>query len=154
VKKYLIAIAVIFAFAFSANAAFASFGDIKKPNEKHNQIQPIPGVDIIVKKKPGNIAKPGGTTDTKGKFKTPMLTAGTYTIEFMKKDTSGRSALLSSILQPFNLQLDKGNKVTVNGKPIDSLGTISVTADTIIEITILKRDSTISGKLTADTTNK
>ena len=55
------------ALSFSMTAAIAA-------------IDPIPGVDIIVKKNPGGLAVVVATTDAKGKFSARVAEPGNYTL--------------------------------------------------------------------------
>ena len=43
-------------------------------------VAPIPGVDIIVRKKPGGLAVVVATTDAKGKFSARVAAPGNYTL--------------------------------------------------------------------------
>ncbi len=54
---------------------------------------PIPGIDIIVKKNPGGTAVTQTTTDAKGEFTLKDLEPGTYTVELVGKSLVAATAV-------------------------------------------------------------
>jgi len=138
----LITIALILTFTFSANLAFVALSN-----------DPIPGIDVIVKKRPGNISY-SDITDKRGKFVIKKIEMGKYNMQFMKKGSLGTPNNIKEAYYPFYIMLDIGNTVAVNGKHINTSKKIKVTADTIIEIIISQDKSTISGTLTTYSTKK
>ena len=123
-----------FAFAlvmFASSFAFAA-------------INPIPGVDIIVKKKPGNIAI-HATTDSTGKFSINKLTPGTYTLTYSKLPKMAsryRPTLMLMPRPPYCI-------ISVNGEIWDSAKPVPLTEGLTIGITIGENGNYFSGTITA-----
>ncbi len=84
-------------------------------------------------------------TDSKGKFATKILEAGTYKVDCAAIVRQVNSNSTKAPLKIFiTINLAPGNRMTVNGRPIDSGKPIALMPDTTIEIALLKA-GTISG---------
>jgi hypothetical protein len=125
-----------FAFAFATVLFFSSLAIAS--------VEPVPGIDIIVKKKPGNVAIPSGTTGKDGKFKTAQLEPGVYAITFTYH--SGKQWVDPNPMWPISLQLDNIKGVTVKGWDPKQKAII-VGKATVLEVTVGPKGGTISGTL-------
>ena len=94
--------------------------------------EPIPGVDVIVRKKPGGIAM-HATTDSSGHFVFENLAAGTYTLAAAAPQTRAAISTTRSNIKHSSVSVTNGVQVVTVSVEI---GTGSASAE--IEITSAK----------------
>ena len=98
------------------------------PAGAQNQIEPIPGVDIIVKKKPGGGIVVVATTDREGRFSGRFAEPGDYTISFAcraKAPCPRFAATLAANGQPLKSSEAMTYDLTVGGEPVVLTGTVA-----------------------------
>jgi len=122
------------------------------PNNAFASNNPIPGIDVVVKKKPaGNAMKT--STDKTGKFAFSKLEAGTYlvTITPAKADPSPAKAAINTTRS----QIKRPNGLVVNGvEVIDLTVSLGTTAPEPVKVVLEKDGGTISGTVKAATPAK
>ena len=96
------------------------------------QETPIPGVDIIVKKKPGGSIAVVATTDREGRFSGRFAEPGDYTISFAcraKAPCPRFAATLAANGQPLKSSEAMTYDLTVGGEPVVLTGTVATIDD-------------------------
>ena len=97
---------------------------------------PIPGVDIIVRKNPGGIKAGSATTDDKGMYEIKNLEPGDYEVEFPGAISTSRSNIKKPGIVELDVELDqekeaKGKssmKLTIKDKKSTLSGVVSKAA--------------------------
>ncbi len=118
-------------------------------NEVFAELDPIPGVDILAKKKPGGIVAGTGHTDNEGKFSLD-LEAGNYelTVSYSQIQKVLRSDKSYKSGDEITLSLDGGKTRGVMINDNKSPAKITIDKSTgVITLTIPKGGATISGTL-------
>ncbi|MES2002274.1 MAG: carboxypeptidase-like regulatory domain-containing protein [Pseudomonadota bacterium] len=93
---------------------------------------PIPGVDIIVKKKPGGVAIVANTTDKSGQFTARFAEPGDYTISFAcraKTPCPRFAATIAANGQPLKSSEAMTYDLTVDRDPVTLTGSVETLDD-------------------------